>query len=97
MKTSARFILSSVTGLGLVACTVISAFTFGAAATSTVIAFSLLSVFGLVEIAVLSYTPRRFVVRPVVTVRPATVTRRNYVRVPALVEVPAAAYTRRAA
>ena len=98
MKTSLRSLLSAVTGLGLVAFTLISAFTAGADAAATFLAFSLLTVFGLVEIAILSYTPRRYALRPIAP-QPlrATVARPVRVRVPALIEVPASAYTRRAA
>lgn len=98
MKTSFRSILSAVTGLGLAAFTFISAFTVGVDAPATVLAFSLLTVFGLVEIAILSYMPRRLLARPR-ALQPLRVTQARpiRVRVPALIEVPASAYTRRAA
>jgi hypothetical protein len=98
MKTTARSLLSAVTGLGLATFMLISAFTFGANAPATVIAFSLLVIYGLLEIAILSYSTPRFVTRRVATRRsPTLVGLPGYSRVPALAENPERANARRAA
>jgi hypothetical protein len=73
MKTTARFIISATTGLGLTAFTLFSAFAFGSASTATVLGFAFLAIYGLLEIAVLSYAAPRFEVRPVRVTRPAPV------------------------
>lgn len=64
MKSPARTIFSAVAGLGLAAFTVISAFAGGFNGTSTVVAFSLLAVYGIFEIALLSYAAPRYEARP---------------------------------
>ncbi len=98
MKTTARSIISAATGLGLAAFTIISAFTAGANASATVIAFALLAIFGMLEIAILSYSAPRFVKRSAGVRRaPALVSTRTYARVPALVEMPVSSTSRRAA
>jgi len=63
MKTSLRSLLSATAGLGLSAFTIVSAFTAGFEAGSTVIAFSLLVIYGLLEIAMVSYAAPRYELR----------------------------------
>ncbi len=65
MKTTARTVLSAAAGFGLAAFTLVSAFTAGINGSTTVIAFSLLAIYGLLEIAMLSYAAPRFEVRRV--------------------------------
>jgi hypothetical protein len=98
MKTTARFIISAATGLGLAAFFLVAAFAAGANAPVTVIAFALLAIYGLLEIAILSYSTPRFVTRPVAVRRtPTLVTARGFARVPAIVEMPGRSMPRRAA
>jgi hypothetical protein len=59
MKNTAHSIISTATGLGLAAFTVISFFTAGIAAPATVLGFSFLAVYGLCEMAFIDYTPLR--------------------------------------
>lgn len=63
-NTTARFILSAASGLGLAAFTLISALILGPAARETLVGFSLLAIYGLLEIAILSYRTPRPMVRP---------------------------------
>ena len=88
MKATARTILSATTALGLVAFTVISA-AAGAPATVPATGLGLLAVYGLVEMMIRSYAPRRYVARP--AVRPVPAARITVARVPALVEFPVVA------
>jgi len=98
MKTTARFLLSAATGLGLAAFLVFSAFTAGANAPATVIAFALLAIYGMLEIAILSYATPRYLTRPVTVRRtPTVVSAPHYMRVPAIVEMPRSSTHRRAA
>lgn len=55
MKTTARTFLSSITGLGLAVFTIASVLFAGLAAYTTVLGFSFLALFGMAEIAILSY------------------------------------------
>lgn len=88
MTSSTRTTLSAATALGLVSFTTSSAFFAGLFATPTLVAFSLLAVYGMLEIAILSYaTPPVRAARPTVTaiaIAPARTIR----RVPALIEYP---------
>lgn len=86
MTSSLRHTLSAATALGLVSFTTSSAVFAGLFATPTVVAFSLLAVYGVFEIAILSYaTPRVAKARPVaVPVAPVPTVR----RVPAVIEYP---------
>ena len=59
MKTNSRSVVSAAAGVGLAAATIISAVATGIAAPATVISFGLLAIYGLLEIAVVSYAPRR--------------------------------------
>lgn len=59
MKATAHTILSATTGIGLTAFTIFSAFTANASTAVTATAFGLLALYGMVEMAILSYTPRR--------------------------------------
>jgi hypothetical protein len=96
MKTTARFIFSLTTALGLTTFTLISAFTAAGSAATTAFGLGLLAIYGLIELTIRSYAPRRVLAmrRPafrVIAAEPATV------RVRALVEYPAGATTARAA
>ncbi len=84
MKTTARSIFSTTTALGLTAFTLIAACSPGASTSVTLTAFGLLVIYGLVEMALLSYTPRRAIQRPA-TIR-VVAAQRTMVRVPARVE-----------
>jgi hypothetical protein len=98
MKTTARFLLSAATALGLTAFMLFSAFTAGANASATVFAFALLAIWGMLEIAILSYATPRYLVRPATVRRtPTVVSAPTYVRVPAIVEMPRCSTHRRAA
>lgn len=88
MKTSAHSVISTTTALGLATFSIASAFTAGAAAPTTIVAFGLLAIYGLIEIAILSYTEPR-VIGSVVRTTPRATAARRLVRVPALVEYPA--------
>jgi hypothetical protein len=92
MKTTAHSIISSATGFGLAAFTVISFLTAGIAAPATVLGFSFLAVYGLCEMAFIDYTPLHRTHLSVV--RPAYAGR---VIVPAIVEFEKASVSRRAA
>lgn len=59
MKSTARAILSASTAAGLTAFTIISGFTAAASASLTATGFGLLAAWGIVELAIHSYTPRR--------------------------------------
>ena len=89
MKTTARTLVSATTALGLTAFTLISVFTPGVPASIPATAFGLLVVYGLLEMMILSYAPRRPIARPanlrVVAPQNATVF------VPPLVEYPSCA------
>jgi hypothetical protein len=87
MKSSARFILSATTGLGLAAFTAISAFT-NVSTSVTATAFGLLVIYGMIEMMIESYSSRRPAVRSVARITTPYPVR---VRVPALVEFPASA------
>jgi hypothetical protein len=64
MKTTARTILSATTALGLSAFTLITVFTPGVSASIPATGFGLLVVYGLLEMMILSYAPRRPITRP---------------------------------
>jgi hypothetical protein len=64
MSLSAHSILSATTGISLTAFTTISAFTANASASVTATALGLLAIYGIVEMMILSYAPRRSVTRP---------------------------------
>ena len=87
MNTTARKITSATIGLGLAFLSVALAFTIGVQAPATIATFALLTIYGLAEIAIMSYTPRRSVLDGVKArrMRAATV-RRTHTRIPALVE-----------
>ncbi len=87
MTTSTRTTLSAATALGLVSFIASSTLFAGLFATPTLVAFSLLAVYGLVEIAILSYASPR--VRPARANPIAIVPARAVRRVPAVVEYPA--------
>jgi hypothetical protein len=86
MTTSIRHTTSAATALGLVSFTASSALFSGLFATPTLVAFSLLAVYGLLEIAILSYaTPHERALRPA----SAAIARIPTVRrVPAVIEYP---------
>lgn len=96
MNTSLRSLLSAATGFGLAGFTVFSASTAGILADTTVIAFSLLAIYGLLEIAMISYTAPRFVSRNARRAA-ATVTTPELARVSTLVTMPSNPEYRRAA
>jgi len=93
MKTTARSILSATTALGLTAFVLISAFSASASVTAT--AVGLLVIYGLIEMTLLSYAPRRPLARRAVALR--VVPQSAPVRVRALVEYPSCATQARAA
>jgi len=98
MKTTARSIISATTGLGLTAFTLFSAFAYGTPAPATVLGFAFLSIYGLLEIAVLSYASPRFELRPAsVRPAPAMTSMPKLAGVSAIVEMPASSTSRRAA
>jgi len=88
MTSSIRTTLSAATALGLVSFIASSTLFSGLFATPTLVAFSLLAVYGLLEIAILSYatphalTNRRVAVAVAMTPVPAVR------RVPAVIEYP---------
>ena len=86
MTTSTRTTLSAATALGLVSFITSSTLFAGLFATPTLVAFSLLAVYGLLEIAILSYaSPRVHASRAhAIAIAPARTVR----RVPAVVEYP---------
>lgn len=88
MKPTARSIISAVTGTGLAVFTVSSALAVGPAASSTMLGFSFLALFGLLEITILAYKPARFVRinASAVDLRPKPATLPYRPRVPAVVE-----------
>lgn len=87
MKATARKLFSAATGLGLAAFTLISAFTAGFDGATTVVAFALLAIYGLIEIALVSYAAPRFEPR-VRHARPPVDESSVVVRVSDLAEVP---------
>ena len=91
MTTNTRTTLSA-TALGLVSFTATSAVLAGLFATPTVLGFALLAVYGVYEIAVLSYA----LPKPTTSARPApapVAVIRTTRRVPALIEFPVASRT----
>jgi hypothetical protein len=65
MNTRIHFILSASVSIGLASFAGISAFLLGVAAPATLLSFGLLAVYGMLEIAVLSYqSPRLVRLRP---------------------------------
>lgn len=91
MTTNIRTTLSSATALGLVSFTATSALISGLFATTTVVGFALLAVYGVFEIALLSYAaPKLTAARPAPA--PAAVVRTTR-RVPALIEFPVTSRT----
>lgn len=59
MNMNLRTLTSAIVGLGLAVFTVYSAVRFDFAGDSTVVGFALLTVYALIEIAILSYLPPR--------------------------------------
>ncbi len=97
MKTTARSIFSATIALGLIAFTFIAACSPGASSSVTLTAFGLLVIYGLVEMALVSYAPRRAIQRPA-SVRVVVPQNENVmVRVPAMVECPSCSTCARAA
>jgi hypothetical protein len=87
MHSTARKITSATIGLGLASLSVAFAFTIGVQAPATVLTFALLAIYGLAEIAIVSYAPRRSVLDGVRARRVhVAAVRRTRVRIPALVE-----------
>jgi hypothetical protein len=97
MKNTAHSIISTATGIGLAAFTVISFFTAGLAAPATVLGFSFLAVYGLCEMAFIDYTPLRVsgARRPALAPAPKPAVRRTII--PAIVEFEHSEPVRRAA
>lgn len=86
MTSSIRSTLSTATALGLASFLASSAMFAGLFATPTLVAFSLLAAYGVLEIAILSYAmPRPRTARPAA---PAPVRRPTVRRVPAVIEYP---------
>jgi hypothetical protein len=77
MKITTRFLLSATTAISLTAFTLFSAFSASASTPVSATSFGLLAIYGLVEIAIHSYAPRRSAIRsvtlPVVAPQPAPV------------------------
>lgn len=96
MKTTARSILSATTAFGLTAFALFSAFNSGTSASVTATAVGLLAIYGLLEMAILTYSPRRTLnLRRTPALR--VVSENTTVRIPALVEYPACSTRARAA
>lgn len=96
MKITARTLLSATTAFGLTAFALFSAFDSGTSASVTATAVGLLVIYGLLEMAILTYSPRRTLNlrrTPARRVVPSNAT----VRVSALVEYPTCSTRARAA
>lgn len=86
MTSSIRHTFSAATALGLVSFITSSAVFSGLFATPTIVAFSLLAAYGVLEIAMLSYaTPHERALRPAAV---AIARVRTVRRVPAVIEYP---------